>query len=133
VFGCGGERDIAKRHQMGMIAEKDADILVITSDNPRSEDPQQIITDILTGIERFRPERMIVEPDRRQAIHHALNLAHPDDLVLIAGKGHETYQILADRTIAFDDRAEVEQYYHVLSSTLSPAPEAGPSLSAEPI
>jgi UDP-N-acetylmuramoyl-L-alanyl-D-glutamate--2,6-diaminopimelate ligase len=110
VFGCGGDRDASKRPQMGAIAESLADVLVVTSDNPRTEDPQQIITDILAGIERFQPERMIVNPDRKTAIHQAIDLARPGDIVVVAGKGHEDYQILADRTIHFDDREVVQDY-----------------------
>lgn len=110
VFGCGGDRDASKRPKMGAIAEKLADMLVITSDNPRTEDPQQIITDILSGIERFQSERMVVDPDRKSAIHRAIDLAQPQDIVVVAGKGHEDYQILADKTIHFDDREVVQDY-----------------------
>lgn len=110
VFGCGGDRDATKRPKMGRIAEQLADRLVVTSDNPRSEDPQQILTDILSGIERFSPTTMQVEPDRRAAIRQALDLAGPDDVVVIAGKGHEDYQILKHETIHFDDREEVQTY-----------------------
>jgi UDP-N-acetylmuramoyl-L-alanyl-D-glutamate--2,6-diaminopimelate ligase len=110
VFGCGGDRDATKRPKMGRIAEQLSDCLVLTSDNPRSEDPQQIITDVLSGFERFTPERMTVNADREQAIQHAITLAGPNDLVVIAGKGHEDYQILADRVIHFDDR-EVAQHF----------------------
>lgn len=110
VFGCGGDRDVTKRPQMGHIAETLSDSVVVTSDNPRTEDPQQIITDILAGIERFDPNRMIVNPDRQQAIHQAIDIAKDLDVVVIAGKGHEDYQILADRTIHFDDREVVQDY-----------------------
>jgi len=110
VFGCGGDRDATKRPKMGHIVEDLADVLVITSDNPRTEDPQQIITDIISGIRRFESSRMLVNADRRQAIHQAIDLAKPSDLIVIAGKGHETYQILKDRTIHFDDREEVQAY-----------------------
>lgn len=110
VFGCGGDRDASKRPKMGALAEQLADIVIITSDNPRSEDPQQIITDILTGIERFQQERMLVEIDRQTAIHRALDWANHNDIVVVAGKGHEDYQILADRTIHFDDREVVQTY-----------------------
>jgi UDP-N-acetylmuramoyl-L-alanyl-D-glutamate--2,6-diaminopimelate ligase len=110
VFGCGGDRDATKRPKMGHIAEMLADVLFITSDNPRTEDPQQIITDIMSGIERFDATSMVVEPDRLQAIHQAINLANAEDIVVIAGKGHEDYQILADRTIHFDDREVVQTY-----------------------
>jgi UDP-N-acetylmuramoyl-L-alanyl-D-glutamate--2,6-diaminopimelate ligase len=111
VFGCGGDRDATKRPKMGRIAEQLADIQVITSDNPRTEDPQQILTDILSGIEHLNPKRTHVQPDRRAAIHLAIDLAtQPNDVVVIAGKGHEDYQILPTGTIHFDDREEVQNY-----------------------
>ena len=118
VFGCGGDRDASKRPQMGRIAEDLADYIVVTSDNPRSEDPQQIISDILSGIRSFNPKKVLVEPDRRLAIQRVLNEAQPDDIVVIAGKGHEDYQILNTETIHFDDREEVQSF---LQSKLSPA------------
>lgn len=118
VFGCGGDRDASKRPQMGRIAEELADYVVVTSDNPRSEDPQQIISDILSGIRSFNPKKVLVEPDRRAAIHRAINEAQPNDVVVVAGKGHEDYQILRTETIHFDDREEVQNY---LKSKLSPA------------
>jgi UDP-N-acetylmuramoyl-L-alanyl-D-glutamate--2,6-diaminopimelate ligase len=110
VFGCGGDRDATKRPKMGAIAEKLGDLLVVTSDNPRTEDPQQIITDILSGIKRFDSKRMIVNADREKAIHQAIDLAQPNDLIVVAGKGHEDYQILADRVIHFDDKEVVQAY-----------------------
>lgn len=110
VFGCGGDRDATKRPKMGAIAENLADLLVVTSDNPRTEDPQQIITDILSGIKKFDSKRMIVNPDREQAIQQAIGLAQASDLVVVAGKGHEDYQILADRVIHFDDKEVVQKY-----------------------
>ncbi len=110
VFGCGGDRDATKRPKMGHIAERLSDLLVVTSDNPRSEDPQQILTDILAGIERFDPSRMRVDADRQAAIHLAIELAQPNDVVVVAGKGHEDYQILADRTIHFDDKEVVQAF-----------------------
>ncbi len=110
VFGCGGDRDATKRPKMGRIAEQLADLLVITSDNPRSEDPQQIITDVISGIQRFDSARMVVEVDRLQAIHQAIDMAQPEDIIVVAGKGHEDYQILGDRTIHFDDREVVQDY-----------------------
>lgn len=106
LFGCGGDRDATKRPKMGAIAEKIADKIVITSDNPRSEDPQTIITDIIAGLKSTNPERVTVEPDRGQAIALLKTLAGNNDVVVIAGKGHEDYQILKDRTIHFDDREE---------------------------
>lgn len=105
VFGCGGDRDTSKRPQMGEIAESRADEVWVTSDNPRSEDPQQIIASILAGIQRMR--KVKVEPDRSSAIRQAVLSATEKDVVVIAGKGHENYQILADRTIPFDDKSEV--------------------------
>jgi UDP-N-acetylmuramoyl-L-alanyl-D-glutamate--2,6-diaminopimelate ligase len=105
LFGCGGDRDSSKRPQMGEIAENLADQVIVTSDNPRSEDPQQIIADILTGIKRLRA--VAVEVDRAKAIETAVLGASAKDVIVVAGKGHETYQILRDRTIDFDDRKEV--------------------------
>ncbi len=105
VFGCGGDRDPGKRPEMARAAAAAADSLVVTSDNPRSEDPQKIIDDVLAGI----PEgvQVHVELDRARAIEHALQQAEAGDCVLIAGKGHEDYQVLADRTVTFSDHAEV--------------------------
>ena len=105
VFGCGGERDRAKRPAMAQVAEALADSIWITSDNPRSEDPEQILAEIEIGF-KASPARHQTEPDRRVAIREALRHAQPDDAVVIAGKGHETYQVLADRTVHFDDREE---------------------------
>lgn len=102
VFGCGGERDIGKRAEMGAIAEACADQVVITSDNPRSEDPQQIIDHIIQGTSR----EVIVESDRRAAIRQAILEADKNDVVLIAGKGHEDYQILAAQRLPFSDQGE---------------------------
>ncbi len=101
VFGCGGDRDRGKRPVMGGIGTRLADIAIITSDNPRTEDPSAIIDDILAGVERGTGYE--VEPDREKAITRALELAHPGDTVVIAGKGHEDYQIIGTRTIHFDD------------------------------
>jgi UDP-N-acetylmuramoyl-L-alanyl-D-glutamate--2,6-diaminopimelate ligase len=103
VFGCGGDRDAAKRPLMGRAALA-ADHAVVTSDNPRTEDPQKIIEDILEGMQG-NEGRFSVEPDRRSAIRKALTLASPSDAVLIAGKGHEDYQIIGTTKHAFDDRA----------------------------
>jgi UDP-N-acetylmuramoyl-L-alanyl-D-glutamate--2,6-diaminopimelate ligase len=103
VFGCGGDRDRTKRPLMGQVASELSDIVVLTSDNPRSEDPLRIMNDVLVGIRRS-DTKTIVEPDRAKAIHKAFEEARAGDLVLIAGKGHETYQIFADKTIHFDDR-----------------------------
>jgi UDP-N-acetylmuramoyl-L-alanyl-D-glutamate--2,6-diaminopimelate ligase len=108
VFGCGGDRDRTKRPVMGEIASRLADRCVITSDNPRSERPEAIIDDILSGIPEGARERCAIEPDRARAIRLAITGTGPDDVVLIAGKGHEDYQIFADRTIHFDDREVAE-------------------------
>ncbi len=104
VFGCGGDRDVEKRADMGRVATEAADVVVVTSDNPRSEEPAAIIADILTGIDAAGSSAPIVEPDRQEAIRLAVAEASAGDLVLIAGKGHETYQIIGDETIDFDDR-----------------------------
>jgi UDP-N-acetylmuramoyl-L-alanyl-D-glutamate--2,6-diaminopimelate ligase len=108
VFGCGGNRDRTKRPKMGRLAATKAEIAIVTSDNPRHEEPDAIIADILTGMDRVAdPEitaEILVEPDRRAAIALALNQAQPGDLVLIAGKGHEDYQIIGDVKYPFDDR-----------------------------
>lgn len=101
VFGCGGDRDRGKRPLMGGIASSRSDLAIVTSDNPRSEDPEQIIGEILSGMEG---RRAVVEPDREKAIRFALGEARSEDVVLIAGKGHETYQIFKDRTIHFSDQ-----------------------------
>lgn len=103
VFGCGGDRDRSKRPVMGKVAAQMSDYVVLTSDNPRSEDPLDIMNDVLVGLRRHDTPYLI-EPDRASAIRRAIEEARPGDLVLIAGKGHETRQVLKDRTIAFDDR-----------------------------
>ena len=109
VFGCGGDRDATKRPKMGAIAEELADKVIVTSDNPRSEDPQQIITDILAGLKSVN--NVVVEPDRELAIKEASKIANINDVVVVAGKGHEDYQILADKTIHFDDREKVREIF----------------------
>ena len=107
VFGCGGDRDPTKRPKMGRIAEELSGFVIVTSDNPRSEDPKQIISDILSGIKNT--SNIIVEEDRRIAIQTAIETAKKGDVIVIAGKGHEDYQILKDKTIHFDDREEVKK------------------------
>jgi UDP-N-acetylmuramoyl-L-alanyl-D-glutamate--2,6-diaminopimelate ligase len=104
VFGCGGDRDIAKRPLMGEVATRLADDVILTSDNPRSEDPLAIIDDIRAGIPPGAAATVAVEPDRRRAIERALADARPGDVVLIAGKGHETTQTTGDTVRPFDDR-----------------------------
>ena len=102
VFGCGGDRDRGKRPKMGRVASEMADKVVLTSDNPRSESPMDILNEIRGGLKSGSD--CVMEPDRRGAIKLALQSAQKDDVVLIAGKGHETSQIFSDRTISFDDR-----------------------------
>ena len=102
VFGCGGDRDHAKRPLMGAVASRLADRVVLTSDNPRSEDPRAILDDVLAGVDRR--ETLDVEPDRRAAIALAVAAARPGDVVVVAGKGHETTQVTGADVIAFDDR-----------------------------
>jgi UDP-N-acetylmuramoyl-L-alanyl-D-glutamate--2,6-diaminopimelate ligase len=107
VFGCGGDRDKGKRSSMGKVASKFADYIVVTSDNPRKEDPIEIIKDIEKGLNL--DSRIVVEPERSLAIQLAIAKAKKNDVVLIAGKGHEDYQILKDQTISFDDREQARQ------------------------
>lgn len=123
VLGCGGNRDKTKRPQMGEIAGRISDLSIITSDNPRTEAPMEIIDQILRGtikttlhaylsadlIKGFQKKGYIVEPDRRKAIQLAVQVSRPGDTILIAGKGNETYQILGNKTIDFDDRKEAEK------------------------
>jgi len=104
LFGCGGDRDRAKRPLMGQVAAEGSDFVFLTSDNPRSEDPLAIMNDALVGVRRFDVPH-VVEPDRQAAIRGALKEAREGDIVILAGKGHETYQVLKDKTIDFDDRA----------------------------
>lgn len=103
VFGAGGERDRTKRPLMGEAAGSLSDLVVLTSDNPRGEDPLRIINDVVVGLQKSNAKYRI-EPDREQAIANALEEARPGDIVLLAGKGHETYQVLRDGTVEFDDR-----------------------------
>lgn len=130
VFGCGGDRDQKKRPLMGEIAARLCDLAIVTSDNPRSEDPLAIIEQILPGVRQaqgvaysstdikagFEAKGFVVEPDRHRAIELGIRASRPDDAVLIAGKGHEPYQILADKTIDFDDREEARKVLNMLSS-----------------
>ena len=106
VFGCGGDRDNSKRPIMGKLAAEFSDVIIATSDNPRTEDPEKILDDIEVGIGDKIHERIV---DRRAAIFRAIALAEAGDIVLILGKGHETYQILKDKTIHFDDREVAEE------------------------
>jgi UDP-N-acetylmuramoyl-L-alanyl-D-glutamate--2,6-diaminopimelate ligase len=122
VFGCGGDRDRGKRPVMGEIAARLANLAILTSDNPRTEDPLKIIAEVEAGLTGAGLARILeararlstndspgylVEPDRRSAIAIALRLARAGDVVVIAGKGHEDYQLVGDKVLSFDDRAVV--------------------------
>jgi UDP-N-acetylmuramoyl-L-alanyl-D-glutamate--2,6-diaminopimelate ligase len=108
VFGCGGDRDPGKRPKMGEAVARGADVAIVTNDNPRSEDPRAIAEAILPGLRGGRA-RFSVELDRRAAIARAIGEAEAGDVVLIAGKGHEPYQIIGDATLPFDDREEARR------------------------
>ena len=108
LFGCGGARDRTKRPIMGETSGKLSDLTILTSDNPRQEEPLKIITDIVVGMQRSGG-KYLIEPDRAKAISLAIEEARPGDIVLLAGKGHETYQIFADRTVHLDDREEARK------------------------
>ncbi len=110
VFGAGGERDAKKRPPMGRAVEQAAHIAILTNDNPRREDPQAIFRDVLSGF--CNPAAVEVVADRAQAIGRALSLARPGDCVLIAGKGHESYQIMGDRRLPFDDRQSAREWLY---------------------
>jgi UDP-N-acetylmuramoyl-L-alanyl-D-glutamate--2,6-diaminopimelate ligase len=92
VFGCGGDRDTGKRPVMGEISYRLADLTVLTSDNPRTEDPETIVKQVAAGIQYPHADRLVIEVDRRRAIMKAIQMAKPEDLIVIAGKGHEPYQ-----------------------------------------
>ncbi|UCE49162.1 MAG: UDP-N-acetylmuramoyl-L-alanyl-D-glutamate--2,6-diaminopimelate ligase [Phycisphaerales bacterium] len=109
VFGCGGDRDKTKRPRMARVAERLADYVIVTSDNPRTEDPNAIIEDILAGFENRNSPAISVEPDRRKAIEQAIEAAGSDDIVLIAGKGHETYQVIGTQKFDFSDKEVAEE------------------------
>ncbi len=111
VFGAGGDRDKGKRPKMGKVATHMADIVIVTSDNPRSEEPQAIINDILAGIDSM--DGVYIEPDRKKAIIKALDMAKPNDVVAILGKGHEDYQIIKGKKIHFDDREVVREHWQL--------------------
>lgn len=126
VFGCGGDKDKTKRPKMGRIAFDHSDLIIITSDNPRTEDPVSIIKDILSGItcddgtpiegDKVDVNRLVI-PDRREAIGKAIGLAQADDIVVIAGKGHEDYQILGKTKIKFDDHDVVREFIEIREKT----------------
>jgi UDP-N-acetylmuramoyl-L-alanyl-D-glutamate--2,6-diaminopimelate ligase len=103
LFGCGGGKDRTKRPVMGEVTGRLSDLTILSSDNPRTEDPLKIISDIIVGLQKTAG-KYLIEPDREKAIGVAMDEARPGDIILLAGKGHENYQILADRTLEFDDR-----------------------------
>lgn len=113
VFGCGGDRDAAKRPIMGKVVSELSDIAVVTTDNPRTEDPEAIIADILEGMKESANETH-VKIDRTEAIEFALSIAKENDLVLLAGKGHETYQIIGKVKYHYDEREKVREYFEKL-------------------
>jgi len=108
VFGAGGDRDATKRPEMGRVVARWADLPVVTSDNPRTEDPEAIVDDVVAGMGGAAYERIV---DRRAAIHRALELAEPGDVVVLAGKGHERYQIVGRERLPFDEREIVEAWF----------------------
>lgn len=114
IFGCGGDRDKGKRPLMGEVAAKGSDVVIVTSDNPRSEAAEKIIEDILPGIKKVRANGLVVEADRKKAIEEGIRMAKKGDVVLIAGKGHETYQIIGKDVHNFDDREEAKKVFETL-------------------
>src|SRR5712671_6413268 len=122
LFGCGGEKDRTKRPVMGEVAGRLSDLTILSSDNPRSEDPLKIISDIIVGLQKTAG-KYLIEPDREKAIGLAIDEARAGDILLLAGKGHENYQILADRTLEFDDR---EVARRALRERGFDEPESGP-------
>ena len=113
VFGCGGDRDKGKRPLMGAIAEQESDVVVITDDNPRSEEPQAIINDIMAGL--VDTSRALPIPGRAEAVTFAVMQAKPDDVVLVAGKGHEDYQLVGSRRLDYSDRLTVARLLGVMA------------------
>jgi UDP-N-acetylmuramoyl-L-alanyl-D-glutamate--2,6-diaminopimelate ligase len=117
VFGCGGDRDRGKRPQMGRIAGEMADRIIVTSDNPRTEDPLKIIEDIVKGLPQGTAHEII--PAREEAITRAVALSGPGDVILVAGKGHEDYQIIGSTRRSFDDRDAVRKAFGAIADARS--------------
>ena len=107
LFGCGGGRSGSRRREMGIVAGKYADFTVITTDNPRHEQPEAIMEEIQEGMEQTRGDYVMIR-DRRKAIHYLLDMAQPGDILILAGKGHEIYQEIGDEKLPFDERKIVE-------------------------
>ena len=130
LFGCGGEKDRTKRPVMGEVTGRLSDLTILSSDNPRGEDPLKIISDVIVGLQKTAG-KYLIEPDRERAIGLAMDEARTGDMVLLAGKGHENYQILADRTFEFDDREEARRalrargFVGAQSGPLKSAPRGG--------
>jgi UDP-N-acetylmuramoyl-L-alanyl-D-glutamate--2,6-diaminopimelate ligase len=114
LFGCGGDRDKTKRPRMAKVTEQFADLIIVTSDNPRTEDPVKIIDDIIAGFENPDAHNITVEPDRKEAIRLSISKAKPNDIVLIAGKGHETYQIIGKQKFDFNDKTIARNFINEL-------------------
>jgi UDP-N-acetylmuramoyl-L-alanyl-D-glutamate--2,6-diaminopimelate ligase len=114
LFGCGGDRDRSKRPKMGLAAAEGSDLVIVTSDNPRSERPSVIIDEIIPGV-RETNTPLIVEEDRRAGIERAIRSAQPGDIVLLAGKGHEKVQVFAEGAVPFDDVAEASRILQELA------------------
>jgi UDP-N-acetylmuramoyl-L-alanyl-D-glutamate--2,6-diaminopimelate ligase len=107
VFGAGGDRDRTKRRPMAEAVRRFADVIVVTSDNPRTEDPERILDDLEQGLEGAEFERVV---DRHLAIRHAMKVARSGDTVVLAGKGHETYQVIGQKKLPFDERVVVREF-----------------------
>jgi len=114
VVGCGGDRDKTKRPVMGEVACEHSDKVIFTSDNPRSEDPMQILADMEVGLSTSQKRKYIAIPDRKQAIKTAISMAQPEDIILIAGKGHEKYQEVKGVKHHFDDKEVVKELFDLL-------------------
>jgi UDP-N-acetylmuramoyl-L-alanyl-D-glutamate--2,6-diaminopimelate ligase len=113
VFGCGGDRDKTKRPRMAKVAGRLADMVIVTSDNPRTENPDDIINDIVAGFDEPDSQIVLIESNRKKAIELAIESAGKGDIILIAGKGHETYQIIGTQRFDFDDRAIAREFLKI--------------------
>ena len=115
VVGCGGDRDVAKRPLMAAIACKLSDQVIFTSDNPRSEDPEKIIEEMRAGVPPEHYKKTLAITDRKEAIKTACSMGHAGDILLVAGKGHEKYQIVKEETLPFDDMETLVETFKILS------------------